>query len=982
MSNPKDYTVGWICAIVTEYVAAQAFLDIEHDRPEKLHSGDNNDYTLGEIGGHNIVIATLPGGEYGISSAATVARDMLHSFPNIRFGLMVGIGGGAPSQKHDIRLGDIVVSTSREGAGSVFQYDFGKTIQGQNFCPTGYLNQPPPILRTAVAGLEAQYERKGHRIEEEINSILEKNKRMRRKYKRPDSESDRLHQSQVPHPPNNEEICARSCGNDASKLIIRPERTEDEDNPMVHYGLIASGNKLIKDAPLRDVLIAEKDVLCFEMEAAGLMNHFPCLVIRGICDYSDSHENKEWQGYAAMAAAAYTKDLLCRIVPQQVEAERKISEILFDIQESLHSVSRNIDKVLHRQHDREQQAILDWLTSVDYFPQQNDFIGRRQEGTGEWLVESDEFQHWENNKKCILFCPGIPGSGKTMMVSIVVDHLFKKFRNDPGIGIAFLYFNFRQQQDQRLIDLFLSLLKQFSQRQPLLPECVTRMYKAHERDRTRPSFSEISDALYSVIVNCSRAFIIIDALDECLATDRVLSQFMEELFRLQAKTGSSLIATSRPILGIPQEFERRGSSILEIRASDEDMRRYLDGHVNQISTFVREAPGIERKIKSTILKAADGMFLLARLHLDSLEDKISVMEVEDALEKLPKGEYAYRQAYDEAMEKRIKGQKPSFSDLALRTLSWITFSKRLLTTSELQHALAVTDGSSTFDRRNLTHINLITSVCAGLVIVDEGDDIIRLVHYTTQEYFDQTWATWFPNGQTDIAKTCVTYLSFKAFETGTCHTDEDFKARLQSNILYDYAARNWGHHARISSIEGGKLILNFLESTAKASASSQAMMYTEDVLWQMKGIHLAAYFGLQESMSALLDKNADVESKNCDLSKGICRTPLLWAAENGHEAVVKLLLDKNADTESEALGETPLSLAAEKGHEAVVNLLLDKNAGTESKDDFGRTPLSWASENGHEAVVKLLLDKRADIEFKTNIHGLTPLSLAAENGHE
>jgi hypothetical protein len=139
-----------------------------------------------------------------------------------------------------------------------------------------------------------------------------------------------------------------------------------------------------------------------------------------------------------------------------------------DIQESLHGVSKDIDRVLH---SREQQAILDWLTSVDYSPQQNDFIGRRQEGTGEWLVESDKFQHWENNKKCILFCPGIPGSGKTMMVSIVVDHLFKKFGNDPGIGIAFLYFNFRQQQDQRLIDLFLSLLKQFSQRQPLFPEC-------------------------------------------------------------------------------------------------------------------------------------------------------------------------------------------------------------------------------------------------------------------------------------------------------------------------------------------------------------------------------------------------------------------------------------------------------------------------------------------------------------------------------
>jgi nucleoside phosphorylase len=179
-----------------------------------------------------------------------------------------------------------------------------------------------------VAGLKARYERKGHQIEEAIGSILENNKRMRRKYKRPDPDSDRLYQNQVLHPLNNDASCTGSCSADASKLIIRHKRTEDEDNPMIHYGLIASGNNLMKDALLRDTLIAEKDVLCFEMEAAGLMNHFPCLVIRGICDYSDSHKNKEWQGYAAMAAAAYTKDLLCRIVPQQVEAERKISEIL------------------------------------------------------------------------------------------------------------------------------------------------------------------------------------------------------------------------------------------------------------------------------------------------------------------------------------------------------------------------------------------------------------------------------------------------------------------------------------------------------------------------------------------------------------------------------------------------------------------------------------------------------------------------------
>jgi nucleoside phosphorylase len=318
MSDLRNYTVGWICAIRTEYVAAQAFLDEKHEKPEYVSPHDNNDYTLGKIGKHNVVIAVLPYGEYGISSATGVAKDMLNSFPNVRIGLMVGSGGGAPSRKHDIRLGDIVISASGDGKGGVFQYDFGKTIQDQAFHHTEFLNQPPMVLRTAINGLMAQYETDGHRLEESINSILEKKPRLRQKYKRPDPSSDRLYRSAVIHPPND----------DPSNLILRPERTEGEDNPAIHYGLIASANQLMKDAITRDTLVKEKDVLCFEMEAAGLMNHFPCLVIRGICDYSDSHKNKEWQGYAAMSAAVYAKDLLCRIAPNRVEAERKISDIL------------------------------------------------------------------------------------------------------------------------------------------------------------------------------------------------------------------------------------------------------------------------------------------------------------------------------------------------------------------------------------------------------------------------------------------------------------------------------------------------------------------------------------------------------------------------------------------------------------------------------------------------------------------------------
>ena len=328
MSDPKDYTVGWICAVRTEFVAAQTFLDEKHDTPISVARNDNNNYARGRMGGHNVAIAVLPAGEYGLSTAASVARDMVHTFPNIRIGLMVGIAGGAPSDEHDIRLGDVVVGVPGNGKSGVFQFDFGKAIQDQAFKYTRHLDQPPTVLRTAVGGLMAKYEIEGHKIEEAINTILQNNERLQKNYKRP--AVDRLYHAKHTHPSEGEErlaSCEKVCG-DGSSLMERRKRTEHEDNPAIHYGQIASSNTLMKDAILRDRLVEKEDVLCFEMEAAGLPNQFPCLVVRGICDYSDTHKNKEWQGYAAMAAAAYAKDLLSQIHPKNVESEKRLSETL------------------------------------------------------------------------------------------------------------------------------------------------------------------------------------------------------------------------------------------------------------------------------------------------------------------------------------------------------------------------------------------------------------------------------------------------------------------------------------------------------------------------------------------------------------------------------------------------------------------------------------------------------------------------------
>jgi ankyrin repeat protein len=346
-------------------------------------------------------------------------------------------------------------------------------------------------------------------------------------------------------------------------------------------------------------------------------------------------------------------------------------------------------------------------------------------------------------------------------------------------------------------------------------------------------------------------------------------------------------------------------------------------------------------------------------------------------------------AYKDAME-RVKGQKAGFRELATRVLSWITCAKRPLTTQELQHALAVEPGKSELDRDNIPEIEDMVSVCAGLVIVDEESDIIRLVHYTTQEYFERTQVSWFPDAQRNITTTCVTYLSFDAFEIGLCPTDHEFKVRLQLNPLYDYAARNWGHHARESPIQMGQLILGFLESEAKTAGSSQAMIpsrrywnranYGKRASRHMAGVHLAAYFGLREAMIALLENRCEI---NLQDEYGLAALSL--AAANGHEAVVKLLLAEAGvePNPEDTYGRTPLSLAAAMGHTAVVKLLLAEDCvNPDPKHNFGETPLSLAAANGHEAVVKLLLAKDGVDPDPKEGGGQTPLWWAAVNGHE
>ncbi|GAQ04666.1 hypothetical protein ALT_1987 [Aspergillus lentulus] len=299
----SDYTVAWICALPLETAAAKVMLDEVHASLSQPKT-DHNVYTLGNVGGHNVVVACLPIGVYGTVSASTVVSHMVSTYPNIQFGLMVGIGGGVPSKSADIRLGDVVVSKPTATSGGVIQYDYGKTLRGGHFQRTGSLNKPPPILLKGVAQLESDHMTGKNLVSRIIGDALQKEE-IRRKFSRP--ECDWLFQPTYDH--EGKEANCSAC--DQEQLVARPPRTTAE--PYIHYGLIASGDQVIKDAGTRDFIARKEDILCFEMEAAGLMDELPSLVIRGICDYCDSHKNKQWQEYAALVAVAYAKALLSQV---------------------------------------------------------------------------------------------------------------------------------------------------------------------------------------------------------------------------------------------------------------------------------------------------------------------------------------------------------------------------------------------------------------------------------------------------------------------------------------------------------------------------------------------------------------------------------------------------------------------------------------------------------------------------------------------
>nr|AGC95328.1 putative phosphorylase [Aspergillus terreus] len=601
----SDFWIGLLCAKSLEATALTAVLDEQYDRIGRV-PGDSNAYTPGRIGEHNVVIAQLPAGTPGTAAATAVAKDMLRTFPHIRVGLFVGIGGGVPgppshNPEKEVRLGDVVVSEPGDGHGGVIQYDFGKTYHDGAFVTTGYLQRPPDVLLTALSQLRSRHDLQGNSIAKCIQTMRHRYPRMASRWEYPGAECDVLYASDFPHPGRGRTCAELGCPTRAERVVKRAKRGTSD--PAVHYGLIASANNVMRDSKTRDALREKYGMLCFEMEAAGLMSNFPCLIIRGISDYSDSHKADDWQDYAAATASAFTKELL-EVMPafdmqQTPTAANSMESVIY---RSAAELRRDIQPLLAGNELQESQAVLDWLAPAFHEGQHDDIRMKRTRGTCRWFLTHPTFLNWMERGKSpqILLCQGLPGAGKTTLASTVTDYL-RENNSVSGPIVACIYFNYKLSGQQTSDVILRSILRQVTHLSSI-PEPIKSLYALCRAGSRSPTLAEIEDTMERMLSSQDRpVFLIVDALDECSPPH--LSDFLGVLWCLQ-KTGVQILLTSRHVDRITTEFRQaRDFSKMEIRAERTDVAAFIQQH---LATITHGGINIDRII-GIIHSAANGM---------------------------------------------------------------------------------------------------------------------------------------------------------------------------------------------------------------------------------------------------------------------------------------------------------------------------------------------------------------------------------------
>ncbi|KAI9375956.1 hypothetical protein BJX61DRAFT_539274 [Aspergillus egyptiacus] len=573
MTN-EEYPIAWICALPIERAAARGMLDEVHDVPVRRHPSDKNTYTLGRIGPHNIVIAGLPSGIYGEALAATVVAHMLLSFPALQMGFVIGIGGAIPSVNHDIRLGDVVVSRPEGTLSGVVQLDQGKSTADAQFVRTGSLNKPPLILLSALAELEAEHEMEDSKVPLYVSQMLERYPKMRAEYSYPGRHNDMLFESGYPHQTAREEGSIPCGACDPDYLVRRHER--DSDEPLIHPGIIASSTRGIENSGLRDRIGEEFEAICFQVDDAQFMDDFPCIVIRGICDYCDSHQNKRWQRYAAGTAAAYAKELLSKVPDtSNLDAGRSAAQIL---RSKITELSETVQALKHRGH----LYALPLANGASFDSYANELSARCHPGTRVGIL--DEINKWAHDPKGkpIFWLSGMAGAGKSTISRTVAD----SFHQGGQLAASF-FFKRGDAFCGNASRFFTTIAAQMALAIPSLGELIFRAVEENPLIADKGVESQFHELILQPIRSLKltspvRGLIVVDALDECDDT-RHIRTIIRLLTRLsKEEVGLRVLLSTRPETSIQLAFKALSARVYQDLILYGAARQTVDGDIHAV----------------------------------------------------------------------------------------------------------------------------------------------------------------------------------------------------------------------------------------------------------------------------------------------------------------------------------------------------------------------------------------------------------------
>ncbi|RKK80919.1 hypothetical protein BFJ68_g17676 [Fusarium oxysporum] len=972
--------------------------------------------------------------------AAIVLTDLKRTFPSIRHGLIVGIGGGAPG-KLDIRLGDIIVGTR------VMQYDFGKVMAGGKIKTTAVPRVPDYSLRTAVTNLRARHELNSSRVP----GILQERVKSLANYKHPNA-ADRLFQASYRHDPSmaNCQTC------DQSQLEQREARRSCE--PKIHYGGIASSNQVMKDAVTRDRLAQELDIICFEMEAAGLMDVLPCLPIRGICDYSDSHKAKDWQKYAAAVAAAYAREFL-EALPATGDASRDSWP--------------NARPPEQPDLGNRRQQLLESL-EFDQIDSRKITIKTAYSKTCRWFLKHPDYLDWLDSDKRpqhhgFLWIRGKPGAGKSIIMKFIYTKMKKTDIPMKALTASF-FFNARGGfLEKSVLGMYRSLLLQLLQGFPDLQRILDDADLISRNQVACPPLNVLKDLFRSAVTSLEKRNLtcFVDALDECDEQQvKDMVEFFEELAEQCVENNVRFQVC----------FSSRHYPYVDIKSGIRLILECQDGHIEDLKSYINnhlriQDPALVDELKQMMLDKAAGVFLWVALVVDILnkEDRRGRLALRRRLQEVPS-------KLSELFKDILTRDQEHMEDLLLSIL-WILLAERPLKPGEYYHALwsglslkglvdleippvNISDASDCFNK-------CVISSSKGLAEITKAKKpTVQFIHESVRDFLIkdkglyELWprlgADWQSQGHEELRLCCNTYIFHEAIgeaidgqQSTEAQTIKDDLLRQFPFLEYasqfvlghaDAAAQTITQQQFISEfpVSSWVRIFNIFEKHKIRKYSEGADIlyiladrgYPELIRMRLEvnpGIDggggryrhplLAAMAkGNKDSVTALLGLSSRFHN-GFDITDGLKskidsvktnHTPVSWACEEGHLAiaaflleqgaqvgvddflklvgngnieVVKMLLEKGADAAAATTdGLTPLYEASQKGHLEIAKMLIEKGADVTTADKGGRTPLHEASKNGHLEIANMLLEKGADAATATT-DGLTPLYEASQKGH-